>query len=127
MTRKIDFFEWWSWFKFNNLRLVPGMALNFYSCVEKRLKVKVKSVEGNYQRTFLHFPPPPILNKVESDLIDFRPVKTIKKKKCKFHCLINCSVKVTYFITIIILENMFGNIKSAVFTYGEIEERELYC
>ena len=47
LTRKTDFFEGWSWFKFNNLRLVLGITLKFYSCVEKRVKLKVKSVEGN--------------------------------------------------------------------------------
>ena len=36
------FFEGWSWFKFSNLRLLLGMALTFYSCVEKGLKLKVK-------------------------------------------------------------------------------------
>ena len=34
------FFEGWSWFKFNNMRLVLAMALKFYSCVEKRVKTK---------------------------------------------------------------------------------------
>ena len=47
LTRKTDFFEGWSWLKFNNLSLVLSMALNFCSCVEKRLKLKVKNVEGN--------------------------------------------------------------------------------
>ena len=127
LTRKTDYFEGWSWFKFNNLRVVLVMTLKFYSCVEKRLKLKVKSVEGNQQRTFLHFSPPPILNRVESELKDSRPVKTIKKEKYRFHCFIACSVEVTCFITTIILENMFGNVKSAVFTYGGIGERELCC
>ena len=35
LTRKTDFFEGWAWFKFNNLKTVLGMALKFYSCVEK--------------------------------------------------------------------------------------------
>ena len=47
LTRKTDYFEGWSWFKFNNLRVVLVMTLKFYSCVEKRLKLKVKSVKGN--------------------------------------------------------------------------------
>ena len=34
------------------------------------------------------------------------------------HYFIACSEEVTYIITIIILKNMFWNIKSAVFTYG---------
>ena len=44
---KNRFFQGWSRFKFNNLRLVLGMVLTFYSCMEKRLKLKVESVEGN--------------------------------------------------------------------------------
>ena len=41
------FFKGWSWFKLFNLRSVLGMTLKFYSCVEKLLKLRVKSVEGN--------------------------------------------------------------------------------
>ena len=104
-----------SWFKFHNLKLVLGMGLTFYSCVEKRLKLNVKSVEANYQGTFLHFPPPPVLNRVESELKHSPPVKTIKKEKDSFHCFIDCSKGLICFITAIILENMFGNIKSALF------------
>ena len=104
-----------SWFKFHNLKLVLGMGLTFYSCVEKRLKLNVKSVEANYQGTFLHFPPPPVLNRVESELKHSPPVKTIKKEKDSFHCFIDCSKELICFITAIILENMFGNIKSALF------------
>ena len=47
------FYEGWSWFKFNNLRMALDMALKFYSCVEKRLKLKVQSVEETRR-----FPPP---------------------------------------------------------------------
>ena len=36
------FFEEYSWFKFNNLRLVSGMALKFYTSVAKELKLKVR-------------------------------------------------------------------------------------
>ena len=104
-----------SWFTFHNLKLVLGMGLTFYSCVEKRLKLNVKSVEANYQETFLHFPPPPVLNRVESELKHSSPVKTIKKEKDSFHCFIDCSKELICFITAIILENMFGNIKSALF------------
>ena len=114
-----------SWFTFHNLKLVLGMGLTFYSCVEKRLK-DVKSVEANYQGTFLHFPPPPILNRVESELKHSPPVKTIKKEKDSFHCFIDCSKGLICFITAIILENMFGNIKSALFTCGGTGVEELY-
>ena len=36
------FFEGWSRFKFNNPRLVVGMAVTFYSSVAKGLKLKVR-------------------------------------------------------------------------------------
>ena len=35
------FFEWWSWFKFNNLGLALGTNLKFYINVAKGLKLKV--------------------------------------------------------------------------------------
>ena len=71
------------------------MALKFYGCMEKRLKLKVKSVKGSQQATILHFPNPPILNRVESKLKDSRPVKTVKNKKYMFHCFIDCRVEPT--------------------------------
>ena len=74
-------------------------------------------------------PPPPILNRFKHEFADSRPVKTIKKEKYRFHYLIACSEEVTYIVTIIILENMFWNIKSAAFTYGGIGNSavELAC
>ena len=42
ISEKYYFFEGWSWFKFNNLRLGPGMVLKFYTSVAKRLKLKVR-------------------------------------------------------------------------------------
>ena len=69
-------------------------------------------------------PPSPIPNKAKYKLTDSRSAKTIKKDKYRFHWFIDCSVEVTCIVTVIILENMFGNIKSAVFTYGGIGERE---
>ena len=36
------YYEGWSWFNVNNLGLALGMALNFYSSVAKRLKLKFK-------------------------------------------------------------------------------------
>ena len=41
MTRKNNFFEGWSWLKFNNLELALGMALKFCTRVAKGLKRKV--------------------------------------------------------------------------------------
>ena len=41
LTRKTTFFEGWSWFKFNNLKLALGTNLKFYTSVAKRLKLKV--------------------------------------------------------------------------------------
>ena len=46
MTRKTTFFEGWSWFKFNNLRLELGMNLKFYTSVAKVLKLKAKNFWG---------------------------------------------------------------------------------
>ena len=38
---KADFFEGWSWFKFNDLGLKLDIALEFYSSVAEGLKLKV--------------------------------------------------------------------------------------
>ena len=46
MTRKIAFFEGWSWFKFNNLGLALGTNLKFYTSVAKGLKLKVRKFLG---------------------------------------------------------------------------------
>ena len=40
--QKIQFFEGWSWFKFNNSRLALTTNLEFYTSVAKRLKLKVR-------------------------------------------------------------------------------------
>ena len=40
--QKNRFFEGWSWFKFNNLGLVLGANLKFYTSVVKGLKLKVR-------------------------------------------------------------------------------------
>ena len=42
LTRKIAFFEGWSWFKFNNLGLTLGTNLKFYNSLLKGLKLKVR-------------------------------------------------------------------------------------
>ena len=74
-------------------------------------------------------PPPLILNKVKNELADSHPLKTIKKEKYRFYYFIPCSEDVTCIVTIIILENMFWSIKSAVFTYVGIRNSaaELAC
>ena len=46
LTKKNPFFDWWSWFKFNNLGLALDIALKFYSSVANGLKIKVKIFEG---------------------------------------------------------------------------------
>ena len=46
LTRKTAFFEGWSWFKFNNLRLALGTNLKFYTSVKKGLKLKVRKFWG---------------------------------------------------------------------------------
>ena len=63
------------------------------------IKTKDQRYWGKLARNRFALPPPPILNRVKNELADSRPVKT---------CI----------VTIIILENMFWNIKSPVFTYG---------
>ena len=117
-VQKADFEEW-SWFNVNNLGLKLGMALKFYSSVAKRLKPKVKSVEGNWKGAFSHFSPSPILNSVKNDLADSRPVKIIKKEKYRSHYLIAWSVELTCITTVIIVENTFGNIKINCFYLRE--------
>ena len=42
LTKKIAFFEGWSWFKFNNLGLPLGANLKFYTSVAKRLQLKIR-------------------------------------------------------------------------------------
>ena len=37
LTRKTTLFKKWSWFKLNNLGLVLGIALKFYTSIAKRL------------------------------------------------------------------------------------------
>ena len=74
MTRKITFFEGWSWFKFNNLGLALDTNLKFCTSVVKGLKLKVKKFWGPTP-TFVEvtgeklvggaFLPPPILNRVK--------------------------------------------------------------
>ena len=46
LTRKTVFFDGWSWFKFNNLRLALGTNLNFYFSVAKELKLTVRRFWG---------------------------------------------------------------------------------
>ena len=46
MTRKITFFEQWSWFKFNNLGLALDTNLKFCTSGEKGLKLKVRKFWG---------------------------------------------------------------------------------
>ena len=46
MSRKKNFFEGCSWFKFNNLGLELGMALKFYISVAKGVKIKVRMFWG---------------------------------------------------------------------------------
>ena len=108
-VQKADF-KGRSWFNVDNLELAPDMALEIYSSVAKRLKLKMKKCWGKLEGSFLHFPSPVILNSIKNDLADSRPVKTIKKEKYRFHYLISCSVELTCIATVIILENTFGNI-----------------
>ena len=93
MTRKTTFFEGWSWFKFNNLGLAPGMVLKFYTSVAKGLKLKIKEVwgliltfvEGTGEklvgRPFAALPPPLILNRIKSSANCFMAKKEISSKR----------------------------------------------
>ena len=81
-VQKNQFFEGQSWFKFSNLRLVLGMTLKIYSCVKKRLKLKV--LQETSREPFCTPPaplPPPILNRAKGKLSDSCSVETMKKEK----------------------------------------------
>ena len=93
----------------------------------KRIQTKSQKVlRGTSRRSFC-IPPPPILYRFKNELTDYRLVKTIKKEKYRFHCFIACSVEVTSIVNVIILKICSGTLKSAVFTYGEIEKVKLCC
>ena len=122
-------FEGCSWFKFNDWRLVLGMAMIFYRSVAKGFKLKVRSqkVLRETSRRPLYIPPPPILYRFKNELTDSRLVKTIKKEKYRFHCFIACSVEEPSIVNVIILKICSGTLQSAVFTYGEIGKGKLCC
>ena len=44
--QKNNFFVGWSWFKFNNLGVVLGMVLKFYTSVAKELKLKKRPIKN---------------------------------------------------------------------------------
>ena len=48
LSRKTDFFEVWSSFKFSCLGLLPGMALKFYESVAKRFKLNFKVLRAKF-------------------------------------------------------------------------------
>ena len=93
----------------------------------KMIKTKGKNCWWKLAKNLFALPPPPILNRVKNESADSRSVKTMKKEKYRFHYFLACSVEVTCIATAIILESMFWNIKSAVFTYGIIGEEEFCC
>ena len=70
----------------------------------KKFNTKIQKVLKKTSRDLFTLSPPPIQNKIKNKLTDFRPVKTIKKKKYRFHCFNGWSVEVTCFITTIIQE-----------------------
>ena len=123
-VQKNQFFEGQSWFKFSNLRLVLGMTLKIYSCVKKRLKLKV--LQETSGEPFCTPPaprrPPPILNRAKGKSSDSCSVETMKKEKQV--SLVHWQCGSNLYCHCIILENMFRNIKSAVFTYRAIGEGE---
>ena len=95
----------------------------------KMIKSKGEKCWGKLAGNLFGLPPYPILKRVKNELADSRPVKSIKKEKYRFHYFIVWSEEVTCIVTITILENMFWNIKSAVFAYGGIGNSavELAC
>ena len=46
LDQKNDFFERWSWFKFNNLELAPSYGLEILHPCGKRVKTKSEKVLG---------------------------------------------------------------------------------
>ena len=91
----------------------------------KKIKTKSQKVSRETRRGgFLHFPPSPMVNSVKNDLADTRPVKTIKKKKYRFHYLVACNVEITCSVTVII---RLGTLKSSAFTSGGIGCEKLHC
>ena len=90
--QKTRIFGGWSWFNFNNLRLVLCKALKVYNSMGRRLKLKLRKCWGKLVGGLFALSPPPILNRVKNELADSRPVKIIKKEKDRFHCFIVCSV-----------------------------------
>ena len=113
-VQKTDF-EGWSWFNVNNLGLALGMALEILQQCGKKMKTKSQKVLRELEGVFLHFDPPPILNCVKNNLADSCPVKTIKKERYRFPYLIACSVELTCVVSVIILKNTFGKIKTNCF------------
>ena len=78
----------------------------------KRIKSKLeKMLRETSEGGLFALSPPPILNRVKNEFTDSRSAKTIKKEKDRFHCFIACSVEVICSVTVIKLENMFGDIQ----------------
>ena len=84
MTRKTTFFERWSWFKFNNLRLALDMSLKFYTSVGKGLKLKLKKFCGLSPA----FVEPPTLNRVKNIFFYGTPpvAASLATSGCFFGC-----------------------------------------
>ena len=96
MSRRITFFEGWSWFKLNNLGLALGTNLNFCTSVAKGLKLKVRKFWGP-NPTFVEvtgkklvgaafLPLPPNLNRVNAFI--FKLSAFILFRQLQFACWI---------------------------------------
>ena len=100
MTRKIAFFVWWSWFKFNNFGLALDANLKFSASLLKGLKLKVRKFWGLIP-TFVEvkgeklvggtFLPPPILYRVNNEIgfickifLYSRTENIVSKEKCRW-------------------------------------------
>ena len=137
MTRKIAFFERWSWFKFNNLGLALGTNLKFCTSVAKRLKLRVRKFWGP-NPTFVEvsreklaggpFCPSPILNRVNTfewsfwliiiNTKNYRiPSKTVTKtltylfNQMLFHSLYIPTYFYQYFFILVGPNKQFLNVK----------------
>ena len=80
----------------------------------KMIKTKNQKCLGKLAGKLFALPPSPILNRVQSELKDSRPVKTIKKEKYRFHYFIACSVEVTCIVTAVSTYGGIGMGNSAV-------------
>ena len=64
--------------------MVLGKAMKVYNSMEKGLKLKFTKWWGKLVGALFVLSPPPILSRVKNELIDSRPVKTMKRRSIGF-------------------------------------------